>query len=123
MDNLFSPCRFTDTLHDMPGEAIHKLPLFVHGDSITAAKHILKFNRCITIFCSSAQYNHEDVKIRLFPFSLKGDAMDWFRNCPGDSFTSLQYIIDAFKDRYMKQGGSPCAPSTMQKSESDLVKN
>lgn len=49
--------------------------------------------------------------------------MDWFHNWPKDSFASLQYIINALKDRYVKQGDSPCAPNTMQKSERYLVKN
>lgn len=75
-----------DTLHDMPEEAIHKLSLFSSGDSATVGKHLHKVTHIITRYCLPSQYNHEDVKIRLFSFSLEGDAMDWFRNCPEDSF-------------------------------------
>ena len=62
------------------------------------------------IYCSSPQYDHEDVKMHLFAFSLEGDALNWFNNCPEDSFTSLQDIVNAFKDRYDYQDSSACAP-------------
>ena len=47
---------------------------------------------------------HEDVKIKLFRFSLKGAALDWCRNLPKASITCLRDFHDAFnsayKDRY-----------------------
>lgn len=52
--------------------------------------------------------------MHLFSFSLEGDALDWFHNCPEDCFTSLQDIINDFTDRYGDQGGSSYAPNTMQ---------
>ena len=51
--------------------------------------------------------------MRLFVRSLKGDALNWFNNCPEDSFTSLQGIVDAFKDIYGDPDSSPCAPKIM----------
>jgi len=61
--------------------------------------------------------------MRLFAFSLKGDALNWFHNRPEDSFASLQDIINTFKDKYEDQSSSHCAPNIMQQDESDLVKD
>lgn len=36
--------------------------------------------------------------------------------------TSLQDIVDAFKDRYGDPDSSPCAPKIVQQNESNLVK-
>jgi len=44
--------------------------------------------------------NHEDVKMRLFIFSLDGDAMDWFIDLPANNCDSLESIIDAFEEKY-----------------------
>jgi len=59
----------------------------------------------------------------LFVFSLEGDALNWFNICPEDSFTSLQDIVHAFKDRYGYQDTAPCAPKIIQQNESDFVKD
>ena len=48
--------------------------------------------------------------------------MNWFNNCPKDSFTSLQDIVNAFKDRYGNPDSSPCAPKIVQQNESNLMK-
>ena len=112
-----------DTFHDMPEEVISKLPFFSGGDLGTALVHLKMVTFFIYKYCRPSQYNHEDFKIRIFSYSLKGDAIDWFRNCPEEYFYCLQHIINAFKDKYIKQGGSPCAPSTMQNNEIDLVEN
>ena len=99
MDYSFKPCHFDD-LHDIPEVAISKLPLFSSGDSVTVKRHLGLFTRIMIIYCRPPQYNHEDVKMCLFVLSLEGDALNWFNNCPKDSFTSLQDIANAFKDRY-----------------------
>ena len=88
MDYSFKPCHFTDDLHDFPKEAISKLVLFSGGDSVVVRKHLNRFTCVMIIYCRLPQYNHEDVKMRLFVCSLKGDALNWFNNYPRDSFTS-----------------------------------
>ena len=113
MDYSFKPCHFDD-LHDIPEVAISKLPLFSSGDLVTIRKHLYRFTHTILRYCHSPQYDHEDVKMRLFVRSLKGDALNWFNNCPEDFFTSLQDIVDAFKDRYGDPDSSPCAPKIVQ---------
>ena len=99
------------------------MPVFSGGDSTTARNHLITVTYIINRYCLPSQYNHEDAKIRLFGYSLKGDAIDWFRNCPEEYFYCLQHIINAFKDNYIKQAGSPCAPNIMQNNEIDLVEN
>ena len=92
MDDSFTPCHFTDDLHDIPEVAISKLPLYSNGDSVVVKRHLGLFTCIMIIYCRPPQYNHEDVKMRLFVFSLEGDALNWFNNCPEDSFTSLQTL-------------------------------
>jgi len=113
---------FTDDLHDFLEVAISKLPLFSSGDSVVVKKHLGLFTRIMIIYCRPPQYNHEDVKMRLFVLSLEDDALNWFNNCPEDSFTSLQDIVDAFKDRYGDPDSSPCAPKIVQQNENNLIK-
>ena len=110
-------------LHDLPKEAIPKLPLFSGGNPSIALMHLKMVTFIINKYCRPSQYNHEDVKVRIFGYSLKGDAIDWFRNCPEEYFYCLQHIINAFKDKYIKQDDSPCAPSIMQNNEIKLVEN
>ena len=62
------------------------MPLFSGSDSATARKHLLMVTRIINRYCLPSQYNHEDGKIHLFGYSLKGDAIDWFQNCPKSLF-------------------------------------
>ena len=109
-----------DTFHDMPEEATSKLPFFSGGDPGTALLHLRMVNLFIHKYCRSSQYNHEDVKIRVFGYSLKGDAIDWFRNCPEEY--CLEDIINSFTDKYIKND-SPCVPSVMQNNKIDLVED
>ena len=88
-----------DTFHDMPEEVISKLPFFSGGHPGIALQHLWTVTFIINKYCLPSQYNHEDVKIRIFGYSLKGDAIDWFRNCPEQY--CLQDIINAFTDKYI----------------------
>ena len=122
MDYSFKPYHFTDDLHDVSEEAISKLLLFSGGDSVAVRKHLNRFICVMIIYCILPQYNHEDVKMRLFVLSLEDDALNWFNSCPEDSFTSLQDIFDVFKDKYGDPDSSPCAPKIVQQNESNLIK-
>lgn len=122
MDYSFKPCRFTDRLHDFPEEAISKLPIFSGGDPIAVRRHLGLFTRIMIIYCRPPQFNHEDIKMRLFVLSLEDDALNWFNNFPKDCFTSLQDIVNAFKDRYGYPNSLPSAPKIVQKKESNLIK-
>ena len=112
-----------DSFHDMPKEAIRKMPVFSGGDSATTRNHLLMVTHIINRYCLPSQYNREDIKIRLFVCSLDGDVMKWLSNWPEDYIDSLQSIVNAFKDEYIKQGDLPCAPSATERNESNLVEN
>jgi len=118
MDYSFRPCHFDD-LHDIPEVAISKLPKFSSGDSVAVKRHLCFFTRIMMMYCRPPRYDPEDVKMRLFVFSLEGDALNWFNNCPENSFTSLQDIVNAFKDRYGYPDSSLCAPKTVQQNEKE----
>jgi len=120
MDYSFKPCRFGDRLHDFPEEAFSKLPISSGGDSIVVRRHLGLFTRIMIIYCRPPQFNHEDIKMRLFVLSLEDDALNWFNNFPKDSFTSLQDIVNAFKDRYGYPNSLPS--KTVQQNESNLIK-
>ena len=122
MDYSFKPCHFTNVHHDIPEVAISKLPVFSGGDSVAVKKHLSGFTCIMFMYCRSPQYNHEDVKMRLFVLSLEDDALNWFNSCPEDSFTSLQDIVDAFKDRYGDPDSSHCATKIVQHNESNVMK-
>ena len=122
MDYSFKPCHFTDNLHDLPKEAVGKLFKFSGGDSVTVEQHLNRFTCVMILYCRFPQYNHEDFKMRLFVHSLEGDALNWFNNFPNDFFTSLQDILNAFKDRYDSPNSLPSASKIVQQNESNLIR-
>ena len=67
-----------DTFHDMPEEVISKLPFFSGGDPGNALQHLRMVAYFIYKYCRPSQYNQEDIKIRVFGYSLKGDAINCF---------------------------------------------
>ena len=122
MDYSFKPCHFTDNVHDLPKEAVGKLFKFSGGDSVTVGQHLNRFTCVMILYCRFPQYNHEDFKMRLFVHSLEGDALNWFNNFPNDFFTSLQDILNAFKDRYDSPNSLPSASKIVQQNESNLIR-
>ena len=121
MDYSFKPCHFTHRLHDFPEEALPELPIFSDGDPIAAKRHIDLFIRFMIIYCRPPQFHHGDIKMRLFVLSLEDDALNWFNNFPKDSFTSLQDIVNAFKDRYGNPNSLPSAPKIVQQNKINLI--
>lgn len=118
MDYSCKPCRFTHRLHDFPEETIPELPIFLDGDPIAAKRHLDLFIRIMIIYCRPPQFNHDDIKMRLFVLSLEDDALNWFNNFPKDSFTSLKDIINAFEDRYGYSDSLPSASKIVQQNKS-----
>ena len=104
MNDLFAPCDFTNILGypnfilDEAIEAIEELPSFLGNNVISTETHLTNFQLCVSKWCHDI--NHEDVKIKLFKFSLDGDALDWFIDLLANSFDSLESIIDAFEEKY-----------------------
>jgi hypothetical protein len=72
--------RFRGSEHDDPG------------------KHLFNFHRCML----EHDFVHEDVLIKMFKFSLEGDAREWCKSLPTTSIHSLKDFHDAFNAYYEK---------------------
>ena len=57
--------------------------------------------------------------MKIFIFSLDGDAMDWFIDLPANSFDSLESIIDAFEEKY---GDERKIKEKADENDTDLIK-
>jgi hypothetical protein len=70
----------------------NSLPRF-HGEEWEVpAEHLLDFHE----FIDRLEIVHEDVKIKLFKFSLEGIGLDWCRSLPNASINSLAEFHSAF---------------------------
>ena len=70
----------------------NSLPRF-HGEEWEVpAEHLLDFHE----FIDRLEIVHEDVKIKLFKFSLEGIGLDWCRSLPDASIISLAEFHSAF---------------------------
>jgi hypothetical protein len=72
--------RFRGSKHDEPG------------------KHLFNFHVCML----EHDFVHEDVLIKMFKFSLEGDAREWCQSLPAASIHSLKDFHDAFTSYYEK---------------------
>ncbi|XP_073041926.1 uncharacterized protein [Primulina eburnea] len=61
--------------------------------------HLEKFlSICDTIKCNGV--STDVIRLRLFPFSLKGAAMEWLRDLPAGSITTWDGLVEVFMHRY-----------------------
>jgi hypothetical protein len=56
---------------------------------------------CILKWCSG--HNHEDVKMKLFVYSLEGEALEWFMEQDDNKFSTLAEIHKDFNERWGDQ--------------------
>jgi hypothetical protein len=79
------------------------LPTFKGEDWEVSVEHLLDFHE----FVHEHQIVHEDVKIKLFRYSLKGAALGWCRSLPSSSIHSLEifhYVFHLFcKDEFLAE--------------------
>jgi hypothetical protein len=61
-------------------------------DTISAEKHIQGFEHFIDLF----EIDHDDVCMRAFSQSLKGDTKDWFKNLQPETIISWEELKDVF---------------------------
>ena len=93
----FSFCDFSNVV-GFPNPMLRKgewestLPTFKGKYWEVPAKHLLDFHK----FVHERQVVHEDVHIKLFRYSLKGEALDWCRSLPTSSINSLASFHNAF---------------------------
>jgi hypothetical protein len=90
----FSFCDFPNVI-GFPNPILSKvewegiLPTFKGKDWEVLAEHLLYFHE----FIHGCQIVHEDVKIKLFRYSLKGAALDWCRSLLASSINSLEIFV------------------------------
>jgi hypothetical protein len=99
----FAPLNFSAT----PGfpnpvlsflECTDFLPIF-HGDEgDNPAQHLIDFHQCI----DRLNICHEDALMKIFVYSLNGDARRWYRLLPVASISSLQEFHAAFNKHFSR---------------------
>jgi hypothetical protein len=77
IQHRYRPLKLPHLLHDFPPKHYEYLPVFdgEHG-AITAEKHVQGFEHFIDLF----EIDHDDVCMRDFSQSLKGDTKEWFKH-------------------------------------------
>jgi hypothetical protein len=89
----YIPLKLPQVLHDFPPNHHEYLPVF-DGETnvISAEKHIQGFEHFIDLF----EINHDDVCMRAFSQSLKGNTKDWFRHLQPDTISSWEELKNVF---------------------------
>jgi hypothetical protein len=62
------------------------LPMFIERKEDNHAHHLIMFHQCM----DQLDIHHEDVLMKMFMYSLEGDARGWYRSLPPSSISSLQ---------------------------------
>jgi hypothetical protein len=70
------------------------LPIFKESKEDNPAEHLLKFHECMDLL----DLQHEDVRMKMFMFSLYGDARQWYFSLPPSSISSLKDFHRAFTE-------------------------
>jgi hypothetical protein len=68
------------------------LPVFREEKDDNPAEHLLKFHECMELL----NLQHEDVCMKMFMYSLYGDARKWYFSLPSSSISSLKDFHKAF---------------------------
>jgi hypothetical protein len=89
----YIPLKLPQALHDFPPNHYEYLPVFDgESDAITAEKHIQGFEHFIDLF----EIDHDDVCMRDFSQSLRGDTKDWFKHLHPGTISSWEELKDVF---------------------------
>jgi hypothetical protein len=89
----YRPLKLPHILHDFPPKYYEYLPVFDgEPDAISAEKHIQGFEHFIDLF----EIDHEDVCMRAFSQSLKGDTKDWFKHLQTETISSWEELKNVF---------------------------
>jgi hypothetical protein len=95
----YKPLKLPQVLHDFPPKYYECLPVFDgEPDAISAGKHIKGFEHFIDLF----EIDHDDVFMRAFSQSLKGDTKDWFKHLQPETISSWEKLKNIFvKNKYL----------------------
>ena len=84
-------------LHDLPDHPEKWLPKFSPDLGIQAQEHINNFMLAVNLNA----VEHEDVVVRLFPYTLQEVAGSWYFSLPSGSITSW----DIFQEHFLTKFG------------------
>jgi hypothetical protein len=68
------------------------LPRFIGDDHDHPAQHLIDFHQCM----DQLDINHEDALLKMFMYSLEGDARQWYRSLPISNILSLKDFHASF---------------------------
>ena len=74
----FSPLALPAVLHDLPLNYAQRISLYDGEENVTAKYQVGKFHEFIDL----EEVYYEDVKMRLFAYSLSGEAKKWYKDLP-----------------------------------------
>ena len=97
----FAPFNFTDIAgfpNTVPAINVWGdcLPRFRESKEDNPSDHLVKFHECM----DRLDLYHEDVRMKMFMYSLEGDARQWYRSLPPSSISSLREFHAAFTKYY-----------------------
>jgi hypothetical protein len=93
----FSPLNFS-TIEDYPhivpliDEWKDLLPRFYEGKDDIPIEHVHEFHALM----QQLDMHHEDILMKMFMYSLEGNARQWYRILPASSISSLKDFHDVF---------------------------
>jgi hypothetical protein len=68
------------------------LPRFYEGDDDNPFEHVHEFHALM----QQLDIHHEDILMKMFMYSLEGDARQWYRTLPASSISSLKTFMMFF---------------------------
>ena len=94
----YKPLVLPSVLHAFPANYDLYLPRFDgECNNVNAEQHVQNVETFLDLF----EVDDEDVSIRLFALSLKGQVKSWFKALPYASITDFQQFVKIFLDRWM----------------------
>jgi hypothetical protein len=100
IQHKYIPLKLPQFLHDFPPEHYEYLPVFDGElDVISAEKHIQGFEHFIDLF----EIDHDDVFMRAFSQSLKGDTKHWFKHLQPETISSWEELKNVFLNFWGKK--------------------
>ena len=74
------------------------LPRFKENKEDNPSDHLVKFHEYI----DQLDLHHEDVCMKMFTYSLEGNARQWYRSLPSSSISSLREFHAVFIKHYKR---------------------
>lgn len=82
--------------HDMPKNTLKWLPKFSSDNVIYATNHLEYFKKAI----GDMHIEHYDIIMKLFPSTLEGNGILWFKNLPNNCINSYNMFGDNFLEEW-----------------------